>query len=304
MTVHTPPRTARSVMASASTFTGDKVILLDNASYPGFSDLINQTHSFSGTDWTQIGTTLIDASGPLPCRIDASMAYDGTSLVLFGGKDASGVAGYLNDTWLYNSGWTKQTPATSPTQRAKAEMAYLASNTTSVLFGGINQISMLNETWTWSHSTLTWSLKTLATSPAARYDFGMAASPTQVILFGGKGGNLEFNDTWSWNGTVWAQLSPATSPSCRSEFCMTYDTANSNWVLFGGRDGLGVKNDTWTFDGTTWTLKAPTLIPAGRTSAQMCYDPQLGKVIMFGGQGNNEVFNHIFAWSGSQWTTL
>jgi hypothetical protein len=88
-----------------------------------------------------------------PARQNASMAYDAATgtIVLFGGwRDAGGH--YFGDTWTWDgSTWTKQAPATHPSARYFASMAYDAATHTIVLFGGSIGADV-GDTWTWNSS--------------------------------------------------------------------------------------------------------------------------------------------------------
>jgi len=314
MTTHTPLRCANSVMSGtpATGFTGQRVVLLDTGNFPSFSSFLNETWVFTGTDWTNLSTTLIDASGPLPGRINGVMSSDGYGVMLFGGQTASSTAGVLEDTWLWNgTTWAVQTPTTVPFGRYGAAATYLAG-TGVVMFGGENLLFKTLETWVWNGNTKAWSLVTVAngSSPAARCGHVMAASGSLVLLFGGEGTNSQFNDTWTFNGTTWTKLTPATSPSVRSDACMSYDTVNNIWVLFGGKNEYNYLDETWTFNGTTWTqvTVANGTGPEGYIGAQMAFDASSGKTIMFGGISatNNYSENDTWSFDGSAltWTKL
>ena len=102
--------------------------------------------------------------------------------------------------------WTQLDPATSPSARSGAAMAYDASTGQLVLFGGsTSSSSLVNDTWTWNGAT--WTQLTPATSPSARYGAAMAydASTGQLVLFGGGNASGVLADTWTWNGTTWTE---------------------------------------------------------------------------------------------------
>ena len=88
--------------------------------------------------------------------------------------------------------WSQQSPATSPSARAFAAMAYDAGTNQVVLFGGQGSSVDLNDTWTWNGTT--WSQQSPATSPSARDTAVMAYDPSSglVVLFGGQGNGLNF----------------------------------------------------------------------------------------------------------------
>jgi hypothetical protein len=286
-----------------------KVVLLDSGTYPNFSNFLNETWTFNGTDWSYSGATL-DAGGPLPGRVDAVMAYDGTNVILFGGRGASSADGVLADTWAWNgTAWSKKSPATSPFGRYKAEAAYL-SGTGLVMFGGRTINDMLLETWVWNGTT--WSQVALANraSPPARVDFCMSAGTSSIVVFGGSTTNQQLLDTWSFNGTTWTKLAPATSPAARSNAAMAYATNASLHVMFGGTDTKTFFNDTWTFNSatTTWTKVNVTNGPSGRIGAQMAYDATSSKVILFGGIDASTLYPANDTWAfdaiALTWTKL
>lgn len=309
MTTHTPQPSVFSP-ASLTNNAGKTVVLLNNGSYGGVSNYLNDTWTFTGTDWTQQSPGNFDPAGPLPVRTDASMSYDGNNTMLFGGRGQSELDGVLNDTWTWNgTAWTKQSPAASPPGRFKHELTYLAAASGAVMFGGRNVNDMFVDTWIWNGTT--WAQVTVANGagPAGRTDSCFAASASLALLFGGAGTNSQFNDTWTFNGTVWAQLAPATSPSVRSGACMTYDTSNSLWVLFGGRNEYGFLPETWTFNGTTWTQRSIGAGPAGRFGASMAFDTTSHTTIMFGGNTatqQDSASSETWSFNGSTfvWTQL
>lgn len=303
MPAHNPLRSANSVMAQRGT--GNPVALLDNGSYPGFANYMNDTWTWNGTDWTQ---ALASFNGPTPTRGDFGLAYDGYAIMMFGGRGQTESDGMFQDTWLYNgTAWAIQSPTTKPFARFKHELALLRTPLKTVMFGGSNTLNFLNETWTWDGYAKTWTQNSPAHSPPARVDHMLADGPTNLVLFGGKGTNSLFGDTWTYNGTDWTQAAPATSPSARACAAMCYDQANSNWVMFGGQDDFKLlAAETWIWNGTTWTKQAPTASPSPRIGHTMCYDSQAGAVLMFGGKDpfQNFCYNDTWKWTGTNWVQL
>ncbi|CAM6004240.1 unnamed protein product [Sphagnum balticum] len=299
--------------------TGKQVVLLDTGSYPSFSNFLNETWTFNGTDWTNQSTNLINPSGPLPGRTNASLGYDGTNLMLFGGQGGSAATGVLDDTWVWNgTTWTQLGgpgfSLASPSGRFSAGFSNHNTNQV-VMFGGTNLLYKLLETWIWNGSTQLWTQVAIANgaSPNARTDHMMAGNTSgTTVLFGGQGTNSQFNDTWTFNGTAWTQKFPSVSPSVRSDAAMTYDSTNGIFVMFGGRNEYNYLVETWTYNvGTnTWAQVAVPngTGPVGRIGAQMCYDPQSAKTLMFGGLGAGANYPLQDTWSFNSttltWTAL
>jgi hypothetical protein len=307
MTTHTPLRCANSFMVQRGS---SEVVLMDTGAYPSVSNFLNETWTWNGTDWTNTGTTLIDANGPLPGRINHVMAYDGYNVMLFGGQADSSLGGYLRDTWTWGgSSWVRKSPTTSPFGRHLAEAC--RSTTTALnatMFGGYGgNAKLVNETWKWDGYLQNWTQQSPATSPPARIGHCMAGGPTFLVMFGGSNSAGECkNDTWKYDGTTWTLQAPATSPSSRIGASMAYDATNNVWVLFGGMNEYYRLPETWTYNGTTWTQAAPATSPPGLTWSQMCWDSQSGRVLLFGGFSatDNYASAQTWSWNGTTWALL
>jgi hypothetical protein len=303
---------------------GKQVVLLDSGNFPGFSNFLNETWTFSGTDWTNQSAGLVNSAGPLPGRINGAMAFDGTNVMLFGGQGAENSVGVLNDTWVWSgTAWTQKTGVgfalTGPSNRFGAEAAYLSTIGTGgvMMFGGTNLLYNLLETWLWDGTAQTWTLLSVAngSSPNARTGHCMASNGTKAILFGGSGTNSQFNDTWSFTmagGGTWTKLAVTTPPSIRSGACMAYDIANSQWVMFGGMNEYNYLVETWVLNtgATAWTqVSVPAGTgPSGRVGAQMAYDAGSSTVVMFGGLAASDSYASDGTWSFNggtlAWTKL
>lgn len=248
------------------------------------------------------------------------MAFDaGTGqLVLFSGG-IGGDGPQASDTWIWDGvNWSQASPATSPSAREGATMAYDNLTGQLILFGGVTAVGsgLLDDTWSWDGSN--WVQLTSATSPPARYDamMGYDNATGQIVLFGGFGsagntGNL--NDTWTWDGTTWTQATPAVSPPARVNGSMAYDLANQALVLFGGTPTTTSQstppgdflNDTWVFDGTNWKQLFPAVSPRARANVLMSYDQATGQDIIFGGVGTDgSSLGDTWAWDGATWTQV
>jgi hypothetical protein len=93
------------------------------------------------------------------------MAYDPATkqLLLFGGTDSAD--DFLGDTWTWNGAtWTRRSPATSPSARTGARLAYDAQSGQLILFGGYSG-TPLSDTWSWTGSN--WVAVASGNQPAA-----------------------------------------------------------------------------------------------------------------------------------------
>ena len=113
-----------------------------------------------------------------------AMAYDAARqvVVLFGW---SGTV----DTWEWdNTRWIKKTPPNAPSPRRLHAMVYDSARQVVVLFGGIDLSRVVGLNDTWEYDGTTWTQRTPATAPSARYGHAMAYDSTRqvTVLFGGE----------------------------------------------------------------------------------------------------------------------
>lgn len=300
MPVNNPLRCSFSAMAQRG---AGNVVLLNTGNYPGQADFLNITNTWQGSIWSGSMTATIDPAGPLPLRSETTMAYDGTNVIMFGGKGESETVGLLGDTWSWNGTAWSSVSGTAPFARYGHKMAYLAG-TGAIMFGGSNVLNYLNETWQYVSGV--WTQLAPASSPPARIGHAMAGGGGMVVMFGGQNSNQCLNDTYNFNGTTWTKNTSPTTPSVRTDAVMAYDTSANNFVLFGGanENGLLPTAETWTYQSGVWTQMSPTVSPPSMVGAQMCYDSQTGAVLLFGGAGSTDAFNETWKWSAGQWTKL
>jgi predicted outer membrane repeat protein len=215
------------------------------------------------------------------------------------------VRGVAGQTMTFVPTWTALSPATSPPARYLANMAYDAASGQLILFGGNDNGTYLNDTWTWNGTS--WTQLSPTSSPPPRVYGNMVydAATGQLVLFSGVAMSGSYlADTWTWNGTNWTQQSPATSPAGRLGAQMAYDAATGQVVLFGGQTvSGGVQNDTWVWNGSTWASKTVASPPLVNELATMSYDAVTGQVVLFGGgRSGNPYVNDTLNWNGTSWT--
>ena len=190
--------------------------------FPGpfyYSFYPNSTWWFAGGHWTE----LAPAVAP-PGRDWGGMAYDpsASAVVLFGGLAGQGQTLTLGDTWRFSGGnWTDLTPtlAVSPPPRGLAGLAWDASDSQLLLFGGVTYLSsppfdtalginvLRGDTWGFSHGA--WSNLTASSvvAPADRWQFLMAPAPGGgVVLSGGNSYQVNWDDTWLFSNGSWSSL--------------------------------------------------------------------------------------------------
>jgi hypothetical protein len=192
-------------------------------------------------------------------------------------------------------------------------MAYDPQTNETVLFGGENNGTVFDDTWTWKGST--WTQQFPATSPpvqsitpAAVYDAMVYdAASGQLLLFDGSTSDGT-SSTWIWSGTNWIQQSPTTNPPAVSGVSMAYDAASNDVVLFGGSGSsngtVTYTAETWLWSGSNWTEQSPADSPPGRELASMAYDSATQQVVLFGGNqgGPSYSSSDTWTWDGTNWT--
>ena len=196
--------------------------------------------------------------------------------------------------------WTQKQDIGPAARRAHA-MAYDSNRGRSVLFGGITDNQLFNDTWEWDGELWT---QAGDIGPTARHSHAMAydMNRTRTVLFGGMAGNQFAGDTWEWDGELWTQLSNS-GPQSRIGHALVYNNATKRIILFGGESSTGVLNDTWEFDGEEWVQLEDTG-PSPRKLHSMAYDSLRNRVVLYGGTNNVTGFNDTWEWNGETWTQV
>ncbi len=308
--------------------TGDLLLFGGFTTDPPYGT-VNDTWTWNGQSWQ-----LRDIDHAPAPRTDASMVYDAAAkqLLLFGGVEltpagaskaavtgsqASAGGGPVNDTWTWGDGsWLELHPATAPSERFGALMAYDATRRQVVLFGGSGPAGHglpFDDTWTWDGST--WTPQHPAHKPpgwtarAMVYDDSL----NQILLFAsfgcsaGSQGFCQTWQTWSWDGSNWflrstGNLSTETGYGVK----VAYDAQRNAVVLFGGQiqGGRGPNSyfsETWiwTLSGG-WRRQTPSSSPpqVDYSLAAMAFDYRTGVVVLF------QPENGFWSWDGKAWSKL
>jgi hypothetical protein len=182
-------------------------------------------------------------------------------------------------------------------------MAYDPVSNKTVIFGGFNATSYLNETWTFDG--IKWAKQKTAVAPSGRAQPSMAfdGKTRKLVLFGGFDGTNYLGDTWLWDGAAssWSQAHPKTSPTSVTGPMLFTDPKNGHVDEFGGFDGMFYQLTTWRWTGKTWTQLQPTNTPGARSIAVAALDRARKNVVLFGGLGDVRTDN-TWTWDGTNWT--
>jgi hypothetical protein len=166
----------------------------------GSTVALNDTWIWDGTNWTQMHP----ATSP-PAREQGAMIYDPvhSKVVLFGG----GLAGNgtkFGDTWEWDgANWTQMNPASSPSPRAMASIAFDTLRGYTLLYGGSTtsgSYTFVQDTWIWDGTN--WTQQNSADTPAASLpNLTYDAARGQIMAFGGWTASQHYfaEDVWVWD---------------------------------------------------------------------------------------------------------
>jgi hypothetical protein len=253
------------------------------------TNILNRTQS----SWNVV------QSGTPSARHWHGMVFDTAAkcFIMFGGfNDAT----TLNDTWTYwigNNTWVKKNGFNAPSPRAPYTMVYDRANNRTILFGGWDGNTNLNDTWEYNLGTDTWTQIPALNPPSARREHVMTYDSKRniTLLFGGYDSKYE-NDIYLFNysDSTWTRLDPATPPEAVGGAAMVFDPANDETFLFGG-----YKNDdytthhwyTYNYSQNAWTNKTALTAPHPRSSQMVAYDRAADEILMVWGVYDDSYFS-------------
>ncbi len=216
------------------------------------------------------------------------------------GEDAELI---ISDLELYR--WYLSKPNTSPSTRKDHAMAPIWKTDKVLLFGGLNDTGISNETWVFDFTDNNWTKMNTSSNPGSRWQHTMATiyGTDKVLLFDG---SVSYSDTWIYDLSEnnWTKISSKSKPSWRYGHAMASIFGTNKVLLFGGRNGYCL-NDTWIFDygNKTWTNMKPQSAPypgAWYISTQIF---GTDKVLLFGGSKSfNETW--IYDLSENNWNRI
>jgi len=196
-------------------------------------------------------------------------------------------------------GWVEVPAAWDPFDRYDHAMAYDAARERVLLFGGVDEQTIHDETWEWDGAR--WHLRAQGvphsrTGPAMVYDSARGV----CVMFGGWNSEDFYGDTWEWDGSTWTQVSTF-GPEPRAWCAMAYDSVRSRVVLHGGYDLNRHFGDTWEWDGSEWTQVSDSG-PSPRSHHAMAFDAVRNVCVLVGGSGpSNSYPGGTWVWDGQSW---
>jgi len=213
----------------------------------------NLVELYNGTSWSEqaeVNTAVRGGSG----------AGSSTSAIKVGGYTGSAIEESV-ESWN-GSAWTEIAELNTDRQEQAASGA---SNTSSLVFGGVTQISpgvYTADTETWNGSAWT---EVNELNGAAKDLMGNGTA-TSALAIGGyrPPGSTRSGNTESWNGTSWTEVNEA---STARTFGGASGSDNTNSLVYAGDVGTSPASaGTESWDGTNWTEVADLSVARYRIS--------------------------------------
>ena len=231
--------------------------------------------------------TRLDASGP-PAREDHTwtVAGDGRTAILFGGRDGATVFG---DLWSYDldaDAWTELAPAPGPAARFGHEAAWVP-DVGLVVFAGQAGTTFFNDLWAYDPDADAWSeLPGSGDVPVSRYGTCAALGPDGRlwISHGFTSDGVRFSDTRAhdFETGAWTDETPAGTRPVERCLHGCWWTDDGVLALYAGQTtGTLALGDRWALAEGAWSEAGGALPPERNLYARARLD---GATLVFGGQ--------------------
>jgi hypothetical protein len=236
----------------------------------------------------------LSASGPA-AREDHTwtVTADGTTALLFGGRDGGTVYG---DLWAYDlegDAWTEVEPGPGPAARFGHEAAWV-DGIGLVIFAGQAGADFFNDLWAYDPDSNAWrQLPSSGPAPIARYGTCSAIAPDGRlwISHGFTSDGARFSDTrvYDFSTGEWTDESPSSGarPVERCLHACWWTDAGELTLYAGQTTGITALGDRWTFTDGAWTERDGAL-PPDRNLYGHARLP--GATLVFGGQALDGTF--------------
>ncbi len=273
---------------------------------------------YANQTWRHVADPAWGSVSP-SARSDAAMVWDpgagpsGAFVLVDGAKP---FASFANDTWwFYPSNLTWRQPYSAgalPPARAGMAAAPDPAGTGLAIFGGEGYAGTpLNDTWSYSATTLLWTrLSTSRAPPPLFYPAG-AGSASDLVVFGGlTTSGATYGGTWSlpWPTgptATWTNDSALSvmAPAPREQAGLLALPSTGGFLLYGGEGtgGTNVLQDLWSLNssGFLWTLLSSSSAPGALTRASFVPTGPLPEgLLMWGGLASLTSSGSAAAWIG------
>ncbi len=203
-------------------------------------------------------------------------------------------------------------PASKPSARFWADIAYDSNRGVHVLYGGATALTGSALADTWEFDGTNWTQVFPASNPGNRAGHRMIFDTARnvVVLYGGYNGTSIVDETWEYDGTNWTQVFPASSPGGRFRTSMYWDSGRGRIVLFGGEGpAFGTdNNDTWEYYSGNWNNVVTVDSPAVRRYQKADYDTHRSVGVLHGGIDPSNptglAFRDTWEYNGTNWVKV
>ncbi|MEA2652210.1 MAG: hypothetical protein QOI85_1931 [Chloroflexota bacterium] len=247
-----------------------------------------------------IGWTRISSAGPA-AREDHTwtVSGDGTTALLFGGRDGGTVFG---DLWAFSfidDSWIELPSEGGPAARFGHEAVWV-DGIGLVVFAGQNGPDFFDDLWAYDPATETWrQLPWNGAVPVARYGTCAAVGPDGRlwISHGFTADGVRFSDTRAYDfaSGAWTDETPA-SGARPVERCLhaCWWTDDGAFALFGGQTtGVTALGDRWLLQDGSWSEVVGTAAPERNLYAAARVEDATA---VFGGQALDGSYLDDFWW--------
>lgn len=201
-------------------------------------------------------------------------------------------AGKLEFTETIKATFSFFTPPAYPSPRYYNGIAFDSSRGVHVLFGGVDDSVVYNETWEYNGSTWVQILPTV--SPAARYSSTLVydKARNRTVLFGGWPGA---NEIWEYDGATWTLILSSPVPMLGTG--AAYDEDRQLIVFYS-------QGRTFEYDGTL-TEVVTTEVPVGGFNTRMVYDIHRKRIVALESSWTNPdgtiIYPRLWEFYDGQW---
>ena len=229
----------------------------------------------------------LDAAGPPP-REDHTwtVAGDGRTALLFGGRDGATAFG---DLWAYDleaDAWSELAPAPGPAARFGHEATWV-DDVGLVVFAGQAGTTFFNDLWAYDPGADAWTeLPGSGDVPVSRYGTCAAIGPDGRlwISHGFTSDGVRFSDTraYDFGAGTWTDETPDGARPVERCLHGCWWTDDGALVLYAGQTtGTLALGDRWSLADGSWSEAGGALPPVRNLYARARVD---GATLVFGGQ--------------------
>lgn len=244
--------------------------------------------------------TVIQSTGPA-AREDHTWTVtgDGTTALLFGGRDGATVFGDVWAFFVFDDSWTELPSDGGPSARFGHEAVWV-DGVGLVVFGGQNGPDFFNDLWAYDPDQGTWrQLPSRGAVPVPRYGSCSAIGPDGRlwISHGFTADGTRFSDTRAYDFDTgrWTDETPEAGAR-PVERCLhaCWWTEDGALALFGGQTtGVVALGDHWRLMDGTWSEVDRRTAPARNLYASMRL---ADATVAFGGQAADGSYLDDFWW--------